>query len=137
MNRRPPEFTRTDPPVPYTTLFRSQPAGDRESKDDQRDRDRVDEKIAEPLRRDDVDIAKTQYEQERLAKAEPDEGEQKGDEGDVTHRCALPRRRVRRRGAAATACAGSLRGRDRRDRAGAKARTPSRRASDQWKNCRP
>src|SRR3546814_10827499 len=82
MNRRPPEFTRTDPPVPYTTLFRSQPAGDRESKDDQRDRDRVDEEIAEPLRRDDVDIAKTQYEQERLAKAEPDEGEQKGDEGD-------------------------------------------------------
>src|SRR3546814_16941427 len=83
------------------------------SKDDHRDRDRVDQEIAEPLRRDDVDVTKTQHEQERLAEAEPDESEQKCDEGDVTHRCALPRPRARRRVAAATASIGRASGRER------------------------
>src|SRR3546814_5553336 len=91
--------------------------------------------IAEPLRRDDVDIAIGEDEQERLSEADPDEGEEKGDEGDVTHRrrpVSLPRRR----GVAARACAGSLHGRDRRGGAGATARWPSAHGSGRWRNCR-
>lgn len=90
-------------PAHVALVVGGEPADDRQPKDDQRDRDRIDQKIAQPLRRDDVDVAKAQHKQERPPEPDPDKGKQKGDESQITH---CRGRFVRRRGLAATACAG-------------------------------
>src|SRR3546814_3032880 len=64
-------------PARVALVVDGEPAEDREREDDQRDRDRIDEEIAEPLRRDDVDIAIGEDEQERLSDADPDRSEER------------------------------------------------------------
>src|SRR5690606_37829002 len=55
-------------PAGVALIVRDQPTSDGEAKDDQGDRDRFDQEIAQTLRRYDVDVAKAEDEQKRLAK---------------------------------------------------------------------